>query len=118
MKSFAILVVLIASLSHAGEAPAVLPAVPATDVDSITSTELRMHLEFLASNELGGRYTLSPSLGVAARYLASHLKAYGFRGAGDHGDFLQHFEVISDKPDPAKSTVSVTVNGQTFKSNF
>src|SRR5947207_12210199 len=118
MKSFAILVVLIASLSHAGEAPAVLPAVPATDVDSITSTELRMHLEFLASNELGGRYTLSPSLGVAARYLASHLKAYGFHGAGDHGDFLQHFDLVSSRPDPAKSSLALTVNGQTTKSGF
>src|SRR5437588_9979331 len=118
MKSFAILLVLLASLPHAGEAPAVLPAVPATDVDNITSTELRMHLEFLASNELGGRYTLSPGLGIAARYLASHLKAYGFHGAGDHGDFLQHFEVVSAKPDAARSSVSVTVNGQTFKSGF
>ena len=61
-------------------APPTLPAVPST-VDSITPTELRMHLEFLASDELGGRYTLSPSFAIAARYLASRLESYGFRGA-------------------------------------
>ena len=58
-----------------------------------------MHLQFLASQELGGRYTLSPSFAIAARYLASHLEAYGLKGAGEHGDFLQTFQVISSKPD-------------------
>jgi len=72
-----------------------------------------MHLEFLASPELGGRYTLSPSFSIAARYLASRLKAYGFRGAGDHGDFLQSFDVISSKPDVAKNVARLTVGGAT-----
>src|SRR5215472_12323250 len=85
------------ALSAAGLPPPNLPPVPNT-VDSITPTELRMHLEFLASDELGGRYTLSPSLGIVARYLAAHLEAYGFRGAGEHGSFLQNFEVIAAKP--------------------
>lgn len=92
--------------------PANLPPVPSA-VDSITSTELRMHLEFLSSDELGGRYTLSPSFAIAARYLASHLKAYGYEGGGKDGDFLQHFEVIASKPDQEKSALSLTVNGQT-----
>jgi len=68
----------------------VLPAVPPT-VDTITPTELRMHLEFLSSPELGGRYTLSPNFAIAARYLAAHLEAYGFHGAGQNGSFLQTF---------------------------
>ena len=71
-----------------GAAAMVLPSVPAT-VDSITPGELRMHLEFLASQELGGRYTLSPSFAIAARYIATRLESYGFKGAGEHGDFLQ-----------------------------
>lgn len=93
-----------------------LPAVPTT-VDTITPAELRMHLEFLASDELGGRYTLSPGFAIAARYLASRLEAYGFRGAGQNGSFLQSFELISSKPDAAKTTLEVTLNGkpETFK---
>src|SRR5262249_57923838 len=95
------------AISAAGLPPA-LPPVPNT-VSSITPGELRMHLQFLASDELGGRYTLSPSFAIAARYLASHLEGYGFRGAGDHGSFLQSFEVISSKPDTAKSSLELTL---------
>src|SRR5689334_23702748 len=90
----------------AGPAPVVLPPVPPT-VDSITPGELRMHLQFLASEELGGRYTLAPNFAIAARYLATHLEAYGFHGAGEHGEFLQTFQVISAKPDVAKSSLEI-----------
>lgn len=96
---------------------AVLPAVPAT-VDSITPTELRMHLEFLSSEELGGRYTLAPNFAIAARYLASRLKAYGLRGAGEHGEFLQTFQVVSAKPDVAKSSLEITIANQTNAYHF
>src|SRR5882672_7385551 len=74
-------------LFTAGMPVASLGPVPAT-VETITPGELRMHLEFLASDELGGRYTLAPNFAIAARYLAAHLEAYGFHGAGDHGEFL------------------------------
>lgn len=94
-----------------------LPPVPNT-VDSITPTELRMHLEFLASDELGGRYTLSPSFGIAARYLAAHLEAYGFRGAGEHGSFLQTFEVVSAKPNAADTTLTLTIGDQVVDYKF
>jgi Peptidase family M28 len=99
-----------------GLPPANLPPVPNT-VDSITPTELRMHLEFLASDELGGRYTLSPNFPIAARYLAAHLEAYGFRGAGDNG-FLQTFEVVSAKPDPRHNALTLTVGDKTTSYGF
>jgi peptidase M28-like protein len=103
---------LILSGFNSGEAaPAVLPAVPST-VEVITPAELRMHLEFLASEELGGRYTLSPGFQIAARYLASHLEGYGFRGGGEHGSFMQTFDVIAAKPDMAKTFLEVTAGGK------
>jgi hypothetical protein len=102
---------------YAAGPSAVLPAVPPT-VESITTGELRMHLEFLASEELGGRYTLSPNFTIAARYLATHLQAYGFRGAGDHGDFLQTFQVIAAKPDTAKSSLEITRAGKASNYHF
>lgn len=77
-----------------------------------------MHLQFLASDELGGRYTLAPNFAIAARYLASHLEAYGFRGAGDHGAFLQSFQVLSVKPDTAKSMLEITSAGKTSNYHF
>jgi hypothetical protein len=104
--------VLLFGLLATGLPPPNLPPVPST-VDSITPAELRMHLEFLASDELGGRYTLSPSFAIAARYLAAHLEAYGFRGAGEHGSFWQTFEVVSGKPNPAATALSLTLAGKT-----
>jgi len=91
--------------------------VPPT-VETITSGELRMHLQFLASEELGGRYTLAPNFAIAARYLAAHLEAYGFRGAGDNGNFLQTFQVMSAKPDTTKSSLQITKAGKTNDYHF
>lgn len=111
-------VALVASVGMYAAGPAmVLPSVPAT-VDTITPGELRMHLQFLASQELGGRYTLSPSFAIAARYLATRLEAYGFKGAGEHGDFLQTFQVVSAKPDTTKSSLDVTAGGKTNSYHF
>jgi hypothetical protein len=92
--------------------PANLPPVPNT-VTSITPDEMRMHLEFLASDELGGRYTLAPNFGISARYLAAHLEAYGFRGAGEKGSFLQTFDVVSTQLDPAQTSLEMTIGGKT-----
>lgn len=117
LKSFsakiALAVALVASgvMYAASPTAVVLPPVPST-VDSISPAELRMHLQFLASPELGGRYTLSPSFAIAARYIASHLEAYGFKGAGEHGDFLQTFQVVSSKPDTAKSLLEISFDGK------
>jgi len=95
----------------------VLPPVPST-VDSITPGELRMHLEFLASSELGGRYTLSPGFAIAARYLASRLEADGFKGAGENGSFLQTFQVVSGKADTAKSSLELKIGDKTKPYHF
>jgi hypothetical protein len=95
----------------------VLPPVLAT-VDSITPGELRMHLQFLASPELGGRYTLSPSFAIAARYIASRLEADGFKGAGENGDFLQSFQVVASKPDTAKSLLEISFDGKPKSYHF
>ena len=110
-------VVASAAMYAASPDAVVLPPVPAT-VDAITPGELRMHLEFLASSELGGRYTLSPSFAIAARYLASHLEGYGFKGAGENGNFLQTFQVVSTKPDTAKSSLEVTAGGKITSYHF
>src|SRR5690349_1882692 len=76
-----------------------------------------MHLEFLASDELGGRYTLSPNFAIAARYLASRLEADGFKGAAN-GSFLQTFDVLSSKAVPSKSNLELTIKGQASPLKF
>ncbi len=73
-------------LTHASE-----PLPPPAIMASISPADLRAHEQFLASIELGGRYVASPSVRIAARYLASRLRSYGFSGRGDEGDFFQRF---------------------------
>ena len=121
-KFFAKLGLAVALMASAGMYAAapdavVLPPVPST-VDSITPGELRMHLEFLASSELGGRYTLSPGFAIAARYLASRLEADGFKGAGENGSFLQMFQVVSGKADTAKSSLELKIGDKTKPYHF
>ena len=69
------------------------PLPPAAALDSITAEELRAHVEFLASDELGGRYVASSSNHIAARYLASQLRRYGYRGGAADGSFFQKFDI-------------------------
>ncbi len=85
---------------------------PAESVRAINATELRMHLEFLASKELGGRYTMSPGIQIAARYLASRLASYGFRGAGEGGSFMQPINLVATRPVPARTTLALRLKGQ------
>lgn len=113
-KFIAPVVLLAASFVQAGT----LPAPPSTAVKDINPTELREHLAFLASPELGGRYTLSPSLPIAARYLATRLQAWGYKPAGDDGTYFQHFQLISSKPKPDECSLTITENGKASTYKF
>ncbi len=88
-----------------------LPSAEATS--SITARDLKMHLSFLASDELGGRYTFSPSLLVAARYIASQLESYGYRGAARDGSFFQKVPLVYRTVNKPQSIVELTNGGQT-----
>jgi peptidase M28-like protein/PDZ domain-containing protein len=63
----------------------------AASLATIKASELRAHVEFLASDELEGREAGTEAEGVAAAYLASRLHAIGLKPGGDEGGWLQHF---------------------------
>src|SRR5688572_4525928 len=86
---------------------------PAAALELITPVELRQHVEFLASPELGGRYSLSPGLQIAARYLASRLESYGYRGAGPNGSYYQPFDLVKKRVKADASSLKLTVDGKT-----
>src|SRR5258706_2769456 len=88
-----------------------LPSIPAGPENSITPAELRKHDAFLASPELGGRYTLSPSFQIAARYMQTRLESYCFHGAMRDGSFFQKFDLDVAKVDAGASKVTITMNG-------
>ena len=75
-------------------------AVPsAAEVDSavaragatITASDMRARIGFLASDALRGRDTPSPGLEAAAAYLASEFARLGLQPAGDPGSYIQRY---------------------------
>ena len=111
-----VITILIAFLLGGSSGPS-LPLPTAEAVSSITAADLRRHLSFLASDELGGRYALSPSARIAARYLASQLQSYGYRGAARDGSYLQKVPLVFRHLDLAGSlaTLNSSAAPQQFK---
>ena len=110
--------VLLAALlvtSAVGASNLPLPSSEATS--SITKRDLKKHLSFLASEELGGRYTLSQGNRIAARYLATELESYGYRGAARDGSFFQRVPLSYRNVNLDKSRLTLDVKGarQQFK---
>jgi hypothetical protein len=109
-RSSAYLALSILFVTSAGQARSMpLPSEHATA--SITAADLRKHLSFLASKELGGRYTLSPSNGVAARYLAAQLEYYGYRGAAADGSYFQKVPLAFRKVNQQGSSLTIDSSG-------
>src|SRR5215813_13821822 len=107
-------IVAVASLASAANLP--LPTAEATS--SITARDLKKHLTFLASDELGGRYTLSPSNRIAARYLASQLEYNGYRGAVRDHSFFQRVPLSYRKVDLAASHLTITADAAKRDFNY
>ncbi|MEO7273379.1 MAG: M28 family peptidase, partial [Vicinamibacterales bacterium] len=96
----------------------VLSAQPASKggIHSIQPDALKEWLGYIASDDLQGRQIYTEGLGLAAAYIADHLKAWGVKPAGDHGSYFQTVKVVGVKS-ASRATVTVDVNGQskTFK---
>jgi len=80
--------------------------------DAITQEDLKEWLGYLASDELEGRNTYTEGLGLAAAYIAEHLRSWGVKPGGPNGSYFQRVAVLGVKSDN-HSTVTVEANGQT-----
>jgi hypothetical protein len=109
---------LLAALLAASVMAANLPLPSRDEVNSITARDLKKHLSFLASDELGGRFTLSQGNRIAARYLASQLEAYGYCGGAHDGSFFQKVPLSYRSIDAPASRVSLTAAGQTTEFKY
>ena len=83
---------------------------------AIQASALKEWLTYLASDELQGRQVYTEGLGLAAAYIADHLKEWGLKPLGDDGSYFQTVKVVGVKT-TSRSAVTVEVNGQsrTFK---
>lgn len=83
-------------------------AVPSLgNVDSITATELKDWLTFIASDKLEGRDTPSRGLDFAAKYLAAHLSGLGIKPAGGDGIYFQKFPLKHSKIIPHETRLEL-----------
>ena len=82
----------------------------------IGQSDLKEWLTYLASDELQGRQVFTEGYGLAASYVAQHLKQWGVKPIGDDATYFQTVRVKGYKV-TRNSTVTVTVNGEsrTFK---
>jgi aminopeptidase YwaD len=60
----------------------------------ITASEIQDHINFLASDELKGRFTGTPEADKAAQYIADEFKQYGLQPLVN-GSYFQDFPFIS-----------------------
>ena len=61
--------------------------------NAITGARLKAHLELVANDLLEGRNTPSPGLDLACTYVATQLKLWGAKPAGDDGGFFQKIDL-------------------------
>jgi hypothetical protein len=87
-----------------------LAAVPESG-DGISASRVRADVEFLADDLLEGREAGTRGYDLAARYVASALKAAGYAPAGDNGTYFQQVPMIETRT--ISGTIRLTVKGQT-----
>ncbi len=95
--------------ASAGPAPA-----PASGVRfaQLSETDAQEWLSYLASDLLQGRQVFTEGYGLAAAYIAGHLKAWGLKPLGDEGTYFQTVKRHGYRV-TRNSSVTVTVKGQT-----
>jgi hypothetical protein len=104
------LAVLLASAVATASAPAPGHFGP---VEAITIAGLRRDLQFIASDALEGRDTLSPGFRAAAEYIAASLDRIGAVPAGDNHTFFQHVGIRRTSVDADRA--SLTLGETEFK---
>lgn len=86
-------------------------------LQSIHPEELKMHLQFLASDELEGRDTGEPGLQVAARYLAVQAGHLGLTPIDEDQDYLQPYFIREKAYDLEHSQTTISVADTVTKVN-
>ncbi len=92
--------------------PAVSPEVQAI-LNRIQPVDLRGELSFLSSDALGGRFTPSSGLDVAAEFIASQFRAAGLEPVGDH-EYFQTAEMVDRLAPKLASPMTLTSGAQQF----
>src|SRR5689334_6189326 len=87
-------------------------------VDSISASQLRNYLTFIASDEMEGRDTPSRGLDTTAKFIAMNLANWGFKPAGDNGSFFQRIELRRDRADTGQTKVEINGRALTAGTDY
>jgi hypothetical protein len=93
--------------------PAIAPQ-PATGIKyaAISPDEMKEWLTYLSSDQLQGRQIFTEGFGLAAQYVADHLKQWGVKPLATDGTYFQPVKLKAYRV-TRNSAVTVEVNGQT-----
>lgn len=86
------------------------PAAMAPNLESITIKDIKQDVYFMASDEMGGRDTLSVESRLTAAYVKSRMQQAGLKPAGEKGTWYQEVGLRYEKWESAP-TLSVTTGG-------
>jgi hypothetical protein len=95
-----------------GTAPASVPAVAPFATAVPVRALLDGHMEFLASDELGGRETGTVHSEVTCRYVASAYRHAGLVPGGTDGGWLQHYPLEAQRLDIDSARFAFTKGGE------
>ena len=88
----------------------------ASDADpglaSIRADALKGHIFFLASDEMGGRDSLSPEGRIAADYIAGFFHRAGLKPVGDRGTYFQNFPMLAGHIDREHTYLRASIGGK------
>jgi hypothetical protein len=77
--------------------------VPDQGMKSITAEEFKMHLDYLASDNMKGRDTPSPELDSSAVYIADYFKDHDLEPIGSDNTYYQYFNVLKSSLDESNT---------------
>jgi hypothetical protein len=84
-------------------------------VRSITSNELRNHVEYLASDELAGRMTGEPGTRMAEEYIAEQFEEFELSPLPGEDDFFLDFDLFEYGYDPEETFLEADVMGDVHR---
>ena len=76
---------------------------------TITANALKGHVYFLASDEMGGRDSLSPQGRIAAQYIAGFFHRADLKPVGDQGTYFQNFPMVEATLDKSRTHLRATI---------
>jgi hypothetical protein len=84
-------------------------------LSSITAAALKGHIYFLASDEMGGRDSLTHEARIAAEYIAAFYHRAGLRAVGDNGTYFQNFPMVEASVDREHSYLRAKIGPSTSR---